>query len=92
MRLGLDPRKQAMKTPGPVDKLTQGLSKYFGEPIRIEFENAVAGLETPAQAEQRAVVEEFDSARQSLESDPAVRAMRDTFGATLLPDSVRPIK
>jgi DNA polymerase-3 subunit gamma/tau len=92
VRLGLDPRKLAMKTPGPVDKLTQALSKYYGESVRIEFENAIAGYETPAQAEQRAVVEEFDSARQSLESDPAVRAMRDTFGATLLPDSVRPIK
>jgi hypothetical protein len=38
------------------------------------------------------VVEELDNARQSLESDPAVRALRETFGATLLPDSVRPLK
>jgi DNA polymerase-3 subunit gamma/tau len=92
IRLGLDPRNQMMRTQGPVDKLTQALSKYFGEAVRIEFEAPVAGAETPAQAEQRAVVEELDSARQSLESDPAVRALRETFGATLLPDSVRPIK
>jgi hypothetical protein len=37
-------------------------------------------------------VQEFDSARQALEADPAVRALRETFGATLLPDSVRPLK
>jgi DNA polymerase III subunit gamma/tau len=92
VRLGLDPRNQMMKVQGAVDKLTQALSKHFGEPVRLEFEAPVAGLETPAQAEQRAVVEEFDSARQSLESDPAVRALRETFGATLLPDSVRPLK
>jgi DNA polymerase III subunit gamma/tau len=81
-----------MRTQGPVDKLTQALSKYFGESVRLEFEAPAVGLETPAQAEQRAVVEEFDSARQSLEADPAVRALRETFGATLLPDSVRPLK
>ncbi len=92
VKLGLEPRNNMMKVPGAVDKLTQALSKHFGETVRIEFEAPIAGVETPAQAEQRAVVEEFDSARQSLESDPAVRALRETFGATLLPDSVRPLK
>jgi DNA polymerase III subunit gamma/tau len=92
VKLGLEPRNNMMKVPGAVDKLAQALSKHFGETVRIEFEAPIAGVETPAQAEQRAVVEEFDSARQALESDPAVRALRETFGATLLPDSVRPLK
>jgi DNA polymerase-3 subunit gamma/tau len=92
VKLGLEPRNNMMKVTGAVDKLTQALSKHFGETVRLEFEAPIAGVETPAQAEQRAVVEEFDSARQSLEADPAVRALRETFGATLLPDSVRPLK
>jgi DNA polymerase-3 subunit gamma/tau len=92
VRLGLDPRNNMMRVPGAVDKLTQALSKYAGEAVRIDFEAAVAGAETPAQAEARALVEELDNARQTLESDPAVRALRETFGATLLPDSVRPLK
>jgi DNA polymerase-3 subunit gamma/tau len=92
VRLGLDPRNNMMRVPGAVDKLTQALSKYFGEAVRIEFEASIAGAETPAQAEKRAVVQELDNARQSLETDPAVRALRETFGATLLPDSVRPLK
>jgi DNA polymerase III subunit gamma/tau len=92
VRLGLDPRNQVVRTPGQVDKVAQALSKYLGDTVRIEFESVLPGLETPAQAEQRATVEEFDSARQALEADPAVRALREKFGATLLPDSVRPIK
>jgi DNA polymerase-3 subunit gamma/tau len=92
VRLGLDARNQVVRTTARVDKLQQALSKYFGEPVRIEFESVLPGLETPAQAAERATVEEFDSARQSLESDPAVRALREKFGATLLPDSVRPLK
>jgi DNA polymerase III subunit gamma/tau len=92
LRLGLDPRNNMMRAASAVDKLTQALSKHFGAAMRLEFEAPVSGGETPAQAEQRAVVEELDNARQSLESDPAVRALRETFGATLLPDSVRPLK
>jgi DNA polymerase-3 subunit gamma/tau len=92
VRLGLDPRNNMMRVPNAVDKLAQALSKYLGETVRVEFEAPIAGAETPAQAEKRAVAEEFDHARQSLESDPAVRALRETFGATLLPDSVRPLK
>jgi DNA polymerase-3 subunit gamma/tau len=92
VRLGLDARNQVVRTTARVEKLTQALSKYLGESVRIEFESVMPGLETPAQAAERTTVEEFDSARQALEADPAVRALREKFGATLLPDSVRPVK
>ena len=92
VKLGYDPKTQFMRTQGQVDKLAQALSKYFGEPVRVDFETLQAGVETPAQAGQRASHAEMDSARQSLESDPGVQALREKFGATLLPDSVRPVK
>jgi DNA polymerase-3 subunit gamma/tau len=92
VRFGFDPKSPFVRTPGQVDKLAQALSKYFGEPVRVEFEALPASHETPAQAGQRASLEELDSARQSLESDPGVQALREKFGATLLPDSVRPLK
>jgi DNA polymerase-3 subunit gamma/tau len=92
VRLALDPRNQVVRTPGQVDKLAQALSRYFGETVRIEFEDVAPGLETPAQAGQRAAEQEFDSARQTLEADPAVRTWREKFGATLVPDRVRPVK
>jgi DNA polymerase-3 subunit gamma/tau len=92
VKLGFDPRSGFVRTQGQVEKLAQALSKYFGEAVRVEFEALQAGQETPAQAGQRASVEELDSARQSLESDPGVQALREKFGATLLPDSVRPVK
>jgi DNA polymerase-3 subunit gamma/tau len=92
VKLGFDPKTPFVRTQGQVEKLAQALSKYFGEPLRIEFEALQPGQETPAQAGQRASIEELDSARQSLESDPGVQALREKFGATLLPDSVRPVK
>jgi hypothetical protein len=37
-------------------------------------------------------MEDLDAARRALESDPGVQGLRERFGATLLPDTVRPVK
>jgi DNA polymerase III subunit gamma/tau len=92
VRLALDPRHQHVKTQRIVDALAQALSRHFGETVRIEFEAAAPGAETPAQAGQRVSMEEMDSARQSLEADPVVQGLRERFGGTVVPESVRPVK
>jgi DNA polymerase-3 subunit gamma/tau len=92
VRLALDPRKQVLHTQAQEEKLAQALSRYFGEPVRLEFEVTVASAETPAQAGQRASLDELDAARRALEGDPGARALRERFGATLVPDTVRPLK
>jgi DNA polymerase III subunit gamma/tau len=92
LRLAMDARNKHMRTSAQEDKLTQALSRYFGQPIRLEFETAATGIETPALAEQRASMEDLDAARRAFESDPGVQGLRERFGATLLPDTVRPVK
>jgi DNA polymerase-3 subunit gamma/tau len=92
VRLALDARNKHMRTPGQEEKLAQALSRYFGQPMRLEFETSAVGAETPAQADQRASLEDLDAARRAFDSDPGVQALRDRFGATVLPDTVRPVK
>ncbi len=92
VRLALDPRNKHMRTAAQEDKLAQALSRYFGQTVRLEFAAAATGAETPAQAEQRASIEDLDAARRAFDSDPGVRGLRERFGATLLPDTVRPVK
>ena len=92
VRLALDARNKNMRTPAQEDKLTQALSRYFGQPVRLEFEVGATAAETPAQAEQRASLEDLEAARRAFESDPGVQGLRERFGATLLPDTVRPVK
>jgi DNA polymerase-3 subunit gamma/tau len=92
VRFALDPRTKLVRTPSQQDKLAQALSKYFGEPLRVEIDLMETDAETPAQAEQRASLEELDSARRTLDDDPTVRAFKERFGATLLPETVRPAK
>lgn len=92
IRLALDPKNRFMRTSSQEEKLAQALSRYFGEPVRVEFETSGGGSETPAQAQSRSSQEEIESARRALEADPGVQGLRERFGATLLPDTVRPSK
>jgi DNA polymerase III subunit gamma/tau len=92
VRLALDPRSKFMRTAAVEEKLAQALAKYYGEPVRLEFSAVLPQAETPAQAGQRVSQEEAESARRSFEADPGVQGFRDRFGATMLPDTIRPLK
>ncbi len=92
VRLALDPRVKFVRTPSQEEKLAQALSRYYGETVRVEITMATGDVETPAQAEQRLSQQELDAARQAFDSDPGVQGLRERFGATLLPDTVRPVK
>lgn len=92
IKLAIDPRNKLMRTRVQEEKLAQALSRYFGEPIKLEFVEGELPAETPAQAEQRASMQEIEAARAALDNDPTVRAFKERFGATLLPETVRPVK
>ena len=92
VRLALDPRHQLVKTRALEDKLAQALSRFYGEPVRIEIAIAQERPDTPAEAELRASRAQTDAAREALEQDGTVRALKERFGATILPDTVRPLK
>lgn len=92
VRLALDPRSKVMRTPAIEDKLAQSLAKYYGEPVRLEITAVLPPAETPAQADQRASQEEAESVRRAFEADPGVQGFRERFGATPLPETIRPVK
>ena len=48
-------------------------------------------LLTPAKREALANDDRQRAAEQSIDSDPAVRQMREVFGATVRPGSVKPL-
>ncbi len=90
LNLQLDAAATDRRTRQIEDKLAQGLSKYFGRDIRLNFESHPSGLNTPAR--QRSL-EEQDRANQavaSFEQDSAVRGLRERFGAEIDLSSVKP--
>jgi len=92
VRLALDPRNQLVRTPAQEEKLAQALSRYYGETVRLEFQAGGGGAETPAQAQRRGSEEEQAAARRAFEDEAGVQGLRERFGATVLPDTVRPVK
>jgi DNA polymerase III subunit gamma/tau len=92
LRLALDPRSSAMHTPAFKDKLAQALTRHFGTPMRLEIEVRATAPETPARAVERNEAEQRSQAQALFEADPNVGAFKQRFGASVLPDSVRPVK
>jgi DNA polymerase III subunit gamma/tau len=90
VHLQLDPEGVTFHRPALQEKLTQALSTLCGEAIRLEITTSDTPLETPVRLQKLAADDRLQNARQSIEADPNIRAMRDIFGATVQPDSVRP--
>jgi DNA polymerase-3 subunit gamma/tau len=77
---------------GMQTKLQELLSNWLGAKIRLQIDVGVAQSETPAQTQQRNVSEKQQAALQSIAQDPLVQALKDNFGAELVPNSVRTIE
>jgi DNA polymerase-3 subunit gamma/tau len=88
VHLGLDPRSESLLTRQRKDKLTERLSAHFGEKLTVEIELGAETAETPVQEESRMADERMEAARQTLEADPNVQALKDMFDAELKTDSI----
>jgi DNA polymerase-3 subunit gamma/tau len=93
VRLALDARSQSIRSPASEERLATALSRLAGEPLRVAIEvGAVAPQASPARERDRLADEVVQSARASLEADPAIDVLRRQFGATIFGESVRPIR
>jgi DNA polymerase-3 subunit gamma/tau len=92
VQLVLDAAGEPFRRPALEEKLNQALSAYFGESVRIEFAQAAEEINTPARQQKAAANDRLANARIAIDEDPNIRAMRETFGATVQPESVRPVE
>jgi DNA polymerase-3 subunit gamma/tau len=90
LNLQLDAAATDRRTRQIEDKLAQGLSKYFGREIRLNFESPQSGLNTPARQRSQEEQDRASQAAASFEQDSAVRGLRERFGAEIDPASVKP--
>ena len=86
--LGLDPRSESLLTKQRKDALADLLSKHFGEPLLVDVAMGAETSETPVQQESRMADELMEAARQELEADPNVRAMKNIFGAEIKTETI----
>jgi DNA polymerase-3 subunit gamma/tau len=90
LTLKLDQAASDRRTRAIEEKLVQGLSKYFGRDIRIVFETAESTLNSPARQRVQAEQDRLARAASAFEADPAVKGLRERFGADVDAASVKP--
>jgi DNA polymerase III subunit gamma/tau len=90
LTLKLDQAASDRRTRPIEEKLVQGLSKYLGREIRVLFETADSGLNSPARQRVQAEQDRVARAASAFESDPAVKGLRERFGADVDAASVKP--
>jgi DNA polymerase-3 subunit gamma/tau len=91
LKLRLDAAAADRRSKQIEDKLVQALSKYFGRDIRLAIEIAAALLATPARQRVLAEQDRVSLAAAAFEEDPAVRGLRERFGAEVDGGSVKPL-
>jgi DNA polymerase-3 subunit gamma/tau len=60
--------------------------------VRLQLELRDDAQETPARAAERVEAQRRAQAQLSFEADPLVETFKQRFGASVLPESVRPAK
>jgi DNA polymerase-3 subunit gamma/tau len=91
VRLRLDSAGEVFRRPQLEQKLAQALAQHFGQPMRLDIAVSDAEEVTPARQQARATDARLKAAEQAIEADSNVRAMREVFGATVQPGSVKPL-
>jgi DNA polymerase-3 subunit gamma/tau len=90
LNLQLDEAAADRRTRPVEEKLAQGLSKYLGRDIRVTYETVQSALATPARQRALDEQERVVRAAAAFEADPAVKGLRERFGAEVDTASVKP--
>jgi len=91
VRLAMNESYEHLAVGPMVAQLEQRLGVALGRDVKVRFERAGGGAQTPAEQRARADHERRSAAEESVQADPFVQSMIDTFGARVVPGSVRPL-
>ena len=89
--LVLSPAHRHLQMKPAQDKLQQALSEHYGRSMQLSIELEETAGDTPADTAQRRRRERQDRAVASVEQDEFVREVIDTFDATLIESSIKPV-
>lgn len=81
----------AVATRAYQEKLREALSQHFGHDISLTITLGSASGDTPAAIALREKLARLAVATQSIQNDPFVQSVVRDFGATVIPDSIKPL-
>jgi len=91
LQLRLDPACEHMRVANAEQRFTKALGERLGTNVRVELRVARPEAETPARREARQHADRQREAEQGMAEDPMVQALQDTFDASLVPNSIKPV-
>jgi hypothetical protein len=90
LRLQLDAAAADRRSRQIEDKLVHCLSTYLGKEIRVVFETVDSSIMTPARLRALKEHDKVQRAAVAFDEDPAVKGLRERFGADVEAGSVKP--
>jgi DNA polymerase III subunit gamma/tau len=90
LKLTLDAAAADRRTQQIEERMAQSLSKFMGRDIRLAFETNGTQVLTPARQRLQEEQDKVSRAASAFDQDPAVRGLRERFGAAVDPASVKP--
>jgi DNA polymerase-3 subunit gamma/tau len=90
MRFAIQDKDKALLSPMYQDKLSSALQQHFGRKIRLEF-SVEGSVNTPAKQVAQEKAHAQANAESSIEDDSFVQALINDFGASIIPNSIKPI-
>jgi DNA polymerase-3 subunit gamma/tau len=91
VNLVLDPQFAQIRTAQLEANLAQALRDYLGKAIKLQINLAKPEQETPALQHQRGREERQKAAELEIDQDATVQALKDQFGARIIPGSTKPL-
>ena len=90
VRLALKPAHAHLAVAPMLALLEQRLGAALGHEVKVKIERDTGDVESPAEQRVRADTLRQQAAEDSMHADPFVQSVIDTFGARVIPESVRP--
>jgi DNA polymerase-3 subunit gamma/tau len=89
-RLLIDPSFQRVGNIAE-EKLREALQKHFARPLKLHISEQTSQQMTPALEMQKAREDRQQTAVDTINADTNILALKDTFGARIMPGSIEPL-
>ncbi len=87
----LDRQFEYLYLPAAEQKMTDSVRRLFGQHAVVKFSVGETSTETMGERELQQDMQKKQQAVDSMQSDSTVQALKSTFGAELISDSIKPI-
>lgn len=92
MRLSVPPEHKHLLDNTYQEKLRATLKEHFGKQLQVSIEISGNAIDTPARQINQEKAARQAQAEASIKSDPFVHDLMESFGATIIPSTIKPVQ